>query len=137
METYYCKKISYSYQGTLELKEALKIKNKKQQATLYVVDDFLCEVLVKTQILKNYEKLVRMLQFFLDSDDDTGVAYQEALNELERFRRMYWNKKRYLMKVEQEELEKDLKKYEEMIKRKLFFLSRMPYQRTSENRRSK
>ena len=137
METYRFQKISYPYEGKLTLKEALKIKNKKEKVTLYIVDDFIRNEMVRIQFMKHYVRLLKKLQFYLARDDDTGVAYQEALNEMERFRRMIQNKKRFLLEKELFRMEKELRFYEEQAKYKLMMLNNLVYTREIDNRRSK
>ena len=94
--------------------------------------------MLKKQLAKKLDKLMFLLKFYLESDDDSGVAYQEALNEINKFREILRNKYRKLMNEEMlESINNELLKYEILFKRKLHFLGQKVETVTKEGRRSK
>ena len=109
METYQFQKSSFQYEGKLDLKDSLKIKNKKEKVIIYIVDDFIQREFIQIQLRKLYNKLIQMLKFYLDSDDDTGIAYQEMLNEIEKFRVIMKTKKQFLFDQDILKMEKQKK----------------------------
>lgn len=68
-----------------------------------VVDKNLANPLVSKQVSKKYDKLIAYLTELLVSDDDSGDAFREALNQIERFRVEIKTKYRKFLK--QKELE--------------------------------
>ena len=63
------------------------------------------KVFISNKVYKKYLKLLRLVDFYLTSDDDTGTAYHEALNEIEKFRQLVKNKYRsYLLEQTLKEL---------------------------------
>ena len=79
-----------------------------------------------------------MVNFYLTSDDDTGTAYHEALNEIERFRQLVKNKYRaYLLDKTLKEMSLELQKKIMDAKKRLIFIEAKSYDYTNENRRSK
>ena len=86
----------------------------------------------------SYLKLLKMVNFYLNSDDDTGTAYHEALNEIEKFRQLVKNKYRaYLLEKTLKEMSLELQKKVMDAKKRLIFVETKSYDYTNENRRSK
>ena len=138
METYRCVEKSYSYDGDLMLDKAISISYTKKSSVIHVVDYIIKKEILKKQLAKKLDKLMRLLKFYLESDDDSGVAYQEALNEINKFREILRNKYRKLMNEEMlESINNELLKYEILFKRKLHFLGQKVETVTKEGRRSK
>ncbi len=138
METYRCVEKSYSYDGDLMLDKAISISYTKKSSVIHVVDYIIKKEMLKKQLAKKLDKLMRLLKFYLENDDDSGVAYQEALNEINKFREILRNKYRKLMNEEMlESINNELLKYEILFKRKLHFLGQKVETVTKEGRRSK
>ena len=65
---------------------------------------------VSQKVNKLYERLLLLLTELLVTDDESGEAYREALNQIERFRIQIKNKYRYFLKRrELEKMSKQLK----------------------------
>ena len=138
METYRCVEKSYSYDGDLMLDKAISISYTKKSSVIHVVDYIIKKEMLKKQLAKKLDKLMRLLKFYLENDDDSGVAYQEALNEINKFREILRNKYRKLMNEEMlESINNELLKYEILFIRKLHFLGQKVETVTKEGRRSK
>lgn len=138
METYRCVEKSYSYDGDLMLDKAISISYTKKSSVIHVVDYIIKKEMLKKQLAKKLDRLMCLLKFYLESDDDSGVAYQEALNEINKFREILRNKYRKLMNEEMlESINNELLKYEILFKRKLHFLGQKVETVTKEGRRSK
>lgn len=74
-----------------------------------IVDADIAHGIVIDKVMKRYNKLISYLTDVLTSDDDSGDALCEALNQIERFRLEIKNKYRnYLKKKELEKMSKQL-----------------------------
>lgn len=137
METYKCIEKSYSYTGELILDKSITISYTKGKTNIHVVDYIIKKEVTKRQLVKRYEKLIKFITFYLANDDDSGVAYQEALNEINKYKQIIRNKyRKYIKKNNIERIEKELAKYEELLKRKLMYLEK-ENKDIKESRRSK
>lgn len=137
METYKCIEKSYSYTGELILDKSITISYTKEKTNIHVVDYIIKKEVTKRQLVKRYEKLIKFITFYLANDDDSGVAYQEALNEINKYKQIIRNKyRKYIKKNNIERIEKELAKYEELLKRKLMYLEK-ENKDIKESRRSK
>ena len=111
METYRCVEKSYSYDGDLMLDKAISISYTKKSSVIHVVDYIIKKEMLKKQLAKKLDKLMRLLKFYLESDDDSEEMLESINNEL--------------------------LKYEILFKRKLHFLGQKVETITKEGRRSK
>ena len=137
METYKCIEKSYSYTGKLILDKSITISYTKEKTNIHVVDYIIKKEVTKRQLVKRYEKLIKFITFYLANEDDSGVAYQEALNEINKYKQIIRNKyRKYIKKNNIERIEKELAKYEELLKRKLMYLEK-ENKDIKESRRSK
>ena len=137
METYKCIEKSYSYTGKLILDKSITISYTKEKTNIHVVDYIIKKEVTKRQLVKRYEKLIKFITFYLANDDDSGVAYQEALNEINKYKQIIRNKyRKYIKKNNIERIEKELAKYEELLKGKLMYLEK-ENKDIKESRRSK
>lgn len=85
--------------------------------------------------LKQYNKLIAYLTELLVSDDDTGDAMREALNQIERFRIQIKNKYRhYLMKKDLEMMSKQLVKLQKIANQKLLEIHNSYLEQLNNNR---
>ena len=84
-----------------------------------------------------YDKLIKYLTELLVSDDDTGDAMREALNQIEKFRLMIKNKYRdFLEQSELEFMSKQLMKLKKIANQKLVEIQNS-YLEQLNNKRSK
>ena len=60
--------------------KSYKVKN------IIIYSVVLAKPIVNSQVAKKYDKLIKYLTELLVSDDDTGDAMREALNQIEKFR---------------------------------------------------
>ena len=116
-------KIPKNKREKLKLKERMEIKgflmpskqnkfkiNNSNVSNIVVVNKKLARPLVTKKVSKKYKKLILLLTELLITDDDTGEALREALNQIEKFRQEIKNKYRtYLSKKELEKMSKQLK----------------------------
>ena len=83
--------------------------NKQEVINLVIYNKTLAHPLVKEQVEKRYNKLMKLLTKLLVSDDEEGEGLVEALNQIEKFRQIIKNKYRlYLNKKELENMSKKL-----------------------------
>ena len=127
---------SFTYNGDLTLGKELTIKSHNNKVSIYNLD--IQKILISNKVYKKYLKLLKMVNFYLDSDDDTGTAYHEALNEIEKFRQLVKNKYRaYILEKELKEMSLELKKKIKELEKKLVFIEVKSYDYINENKRSK
>ena len=55
-------------------------------SNIVIYSKILGEKVVSSKVMKKYDKLIKYLTELLVSDDDTGDAMREALNQIEKFR---------------------------------------------------
>ena len=102
-----------------------------------VYSSVLAGPIVSIQVAKKYDKLIKYLTELLVSDDDTGDAMREALNQIEKFRLMVKNKYRdFLEKNELEFMSKQLTKLKKIANQKLIEIHNS-YVEQYNNKRSK
>ncbi len=136
MNNYLVIEKSYTYKGDLTLGKELTIKSHDNTISIYSLD--IQKVFISNKVYKKYLKLLKLVNFYLNSDDDTGTAYSEALNEIEKFRQLVKNKYRaYLLDKTLKEMSLELSRKVMDAKRRLIFVDVKNYDYTNENRRSK
>ena len=109
------KKLSFDTYEILNLdgflmstKNGFKIHDQVIQ-NIRIVDNDIAHGIVLDKVMKRYKKLIAYLTDVLTSDDDSGDALCEALNQIERFRLEIKNKYRnYLKQKELEKMSKQL-----------------------------
>ena len=103
-----------------------------------VYSSVLAGPIVSIQVAKKYDKLIRYLTELLVSDDDTGDAMREALNQIEKFRQEIKNKyRKFLKQKELEMMSKKLVVLQKEANKRLFEIQNSIYTYENENRRSK
>lgn len=136
MNNYLIIEKSYTYNGDLTLGKELTITSYDNKVFIYNLD--IQKVFISNKVYKKYLKLLRLVDFYLTSDDDTGTAYHEALNEIEKFRQLVKNKYRsYLLEQTLKEMSLELKKKVMDAKKRLIVMEAKNYDYVNENRRSK
>ena len=136
MNNYLVIEKSFTYNGDLTLGKELTIKSHDNKVSIYSLD--IQKVFISNKVYKKYLKLLKLVNFYLNSDDDTGTALEEALNEIERFRQLVKNKyKAYLLDKTLKEMSLELQKKIMDAKKRLVYIETKDYDYTNENRRSK
>lgn len=136
MNNYLIIEKSYTYNGDLTLGKELTITSYDNKVFIYNLD--IQRIFISNKVYKKYLKLLRLVDFYLTSDDDTGTAYHEALNEIEKFRQLVKNKYRsYLLEQTLKEMSLELKKKVMDAKKRLIVMEAKNYDYVNENRRSK
>lgn len=136
MNNYLIIEKSFTYNGDLTLGKELTIKSHDNKVSIYSLD--IQKIFISNKVYKKYLKLLKLVDFYLTSDDDTGTALEEALNEIERFRQLVKNKyKSYLLDKTLKEMSLELQKKIMDVKKRLIYIETKDYDYTNENRRSK
>lgn len=136
MNNYLVTEKSFTYTGDLTLGKELTIKSHDNKVSIYSLE--IQKVFISKKVYKKYLKLLKLVKFYLNSDDDTGTAYHEALNEIEKFRQLVKNKYRaYLLDKTLKEMSLELQKKVMSAKRRLILVDTKNYDYINENRRSK
>ena len=92
----------------MSTKNGFKIHDQVIQ-NIRIIDADIAHGIVIDKVMKRYKKLIAYLTEVLTSDDDSGDALCEALNQIERFRLEIKNKYRnYLKQKELEKMSKQL-----------------------------
>lgn len=88
---------------------------------LVLIQPTLIEKLVHKKVDRHFKRLLKLVTVILDTDDDTGTALREGLNEIEKFRLEIKNNYReYMTKEELHMLAKKLTILQEELKQKIF-----------------
>ena len=94
-----------------------------------IVEVSLGKDIVSKYVKNKYQHLIKLLTELLVSDDDTGTAYREALNRIEKFRQEIKNKYRiFLENKELEKMAKQLKALQKTAKIQLEEISNYIYE---------
>lgn len=90
---------------------------------MILIQPTLIEKLVHKKLNRHFKKLLKLITLILDTDDETGTALREGLNEIEKFRLEIKNKYReYMTKEELSIMAKKLMILQEELKQKLFVI---------------
>ena len=89
-------------------------------SNIVIYSKILWEKVVSSKVMKKYDKLIKYLTELLVSDDDTGDAMREALNQIEKFRLEIKIKyRKFLKKKELELMSKQLVKLQKVANERL------------------
>ena len=136
MNSYLMVEKTLEFDGILDLGKDLIIKSNDIKVYIYNLD--IQKIFITNKVYRKYLKLLKLVNFYLTSDDDTGTAYSEALNEMEKFRQLVKNKYRaYLLDETLKEMSLELTKKVKDAKRRLIYIETRTYDYTNENKRSK
>ena len=126
MNSYVLVKNTYPYDDVMDLSGGIHMSfSKIQIPLLYIYNEDLQKQVITTKVIRKYQKLLKMVTFYFNCDDDTGVAYQEAFSEIQRFYQILKNKyRKYVLEEKLEEIEKTLFYLEKSAVRKLQILGR-------------
>ena len=136
MNSYLMVEKTLEFDGILDLGKDLIIKSNDIKVSIYNLD--IQKIFITNKVYRKYLKLLKLVNFYLTSDDDTGTAYSEALNEMEKFRQLVKNKYRaYLLEETLKEMSLELTKKVKDAKRRLIYVETRTYDYTNENKHSK
>lgn len=124
------KKISHQIQKEevvhLLLSKGLSIHSKEVHGKVTFYEKEMVKILLRKKFTNKYQILIKHLYFFTSTDDDSGTALEEALNEIQKFRTELQNKYyKILTKKEVQALQKKLALLEQEMMEKLYILRRI------------
>ena len=107
----------------LSPKKGVKIEDAINVNKVVIINPSLANKVAKKKVDIKFRKLLQLLNIVFESDDDTGTAYREGLNEISKFRLELLTKYKKHLEEEQFELtEKKLGLLEHELKIRLFYL---------------
>lgn len=109
----------------LSPKKNAKIEDAIDVNKIVIINPSLANKVAKKKVDIKFKKLVQLLNIIFETDDDTGTAYHQGLDELERLRQELVDKyKKYLEDDEYDTMDKKLGILEHEIKVRLFYLEK-------------
>lgn len=107
----------------LSPKKGIKIEDAINVNKVVIINPSLAGKVAKKKIDLKFRKLLQILNIIFESDDETGSAYREGLNEVSKLRLEFITKyKKYLEEEETIFFEKKLNLLEEELKTRLYYL---------------
>lgn len=104
-------------------KKDAKIEDAINVNKVVIINPTLVSKVAKKKVDIKFKKLLQLLNIVFETDDETGTAYREALDEVNRLRMEVINKyKKQLEKEEFETIEKKLKILETELKVRLYYI---------------
>ena len=104
-------------------KKGIKIEDAINVNKVVIINPTLANKVAKKKMDLKFRKLLQLLNIIFESDDDTGTAYREGLNEVSKLRLEVLNKyRKHLLEEELEIMEKKLGILEHELKIRLFYL---------------
>ena len=114
-------------------KKGMKIEDAINVNKVVIINPSLAEKEAKKKFDLKFRKLLTLLNVIFESDDDTGTAYQEGLNEVSKLRMELINKyRKHLEKEEADLMNKKLDILEQELKLRLYYLEQN-YQENYQN----
>lgn len=107
----------------LSPKKGVKIEDAINVNKVVIINPSLAAKVAKKKLDLKFKKLLQLLNIIFETDDDTGTAYREGLNEVSKLRIELLNK--YRKHLEEEIItltEKKLDILEQELKVRLFYL---------------
>lgn len=107
----------------LSPKKGVKIEDAINVNKVVIINPSLAQKVAKKKVDLKFRKLLQLLNIIFETDDDTGTAYREGLNEVSKLRLELLNK--YRKHLEEEEaslIDKKLDILEQELKIRLFYL---------------
>ena len=106
-------------------KKNAKIEDAINVNKIVIINPTLANKVAKKKIDLKFRKLIELLNIIFESDDDTGEAYHQGLNEVEKLKEELIDKyKKYLDSEEYDTMEKKLGILEHELKIRLFYLEK-------------
>lgn len=107
----------------LSPKKGVKIENAINVNKVVIINPSLANKVASKKLDIKFRKLLQLLNVIFESDDDTGTAYREGLNEISKLRLELLTKYKKHLEQEQFELtEKKLGILEHELKIRLYYL---------------
>ena len=107
----------------LSPKKGIKIQDAINVNKVVIINPTLANKVAKKKVDIKFRRLVELLNTIFESDDESGTAYHEGLNEVEKLRQELINKyKKHLDDDEFDTMEKKLGILEHELKVRLFYL---------------
>lgn len=107
----------------LSPKKGVKIEDAINVNKVVIINPSLAQKVAKKKVDLKFRKLLQLLNIIFETDDDTGTAYREGLNEVSKLRLELLNK--YRKHLEEEEaslIDKKLDILEQELKLRLYYL---------------
>ena len=109
----------------LSPKKSAKIEDAINVNKIVIINPSLANKVAKKKVDIKFKKLLQLLNIIFETDDETGTAYHQGLDELERLRQELVDKyKKYLEDDEFDTFDKKLGILEHEIKVRLFYLEK-------------
>jgi len=107
----------------LSPKKGVKITDAINVNKVVIINPSLAQKVAKKKVDLKFRKLVELLNIIFESDDETGEAYHQGLNELNKLRMEMINKyKKHLTDEDYDLMEKKLGILEHELKVRLYYL---------------
>ena len=104
-------------------KSNVKIEDAINVNKVVIINPSLANKVAKKKVDLKFKKLLQLLNIVFESDDETGDAYRQGLNEVDRLKQELINKyKKYLEDSEFDTMEKKLGILEHELKVRLFYI---------------
>lgn len=117
----------------LSPKKGMKIEDAINVNKVVIINPSLAEKVAKKKMDLKFRKLIQLLNIIFETDDDTGTAYREGLNEVSKLRVELLNKyRKHLSDEEVDLMDKKLGILEHELKIRLYYLQNN-YQNEYEN----
>lgn len=98
-------------------KKNVKLKDGINVDKMVIINQSFIDKLINRKINAKFKELLTYINFIYDDTEDSGTTLREALNEIERFRRILYNKyNSYLSKERMDEIEKKIAILENEVK---------------------
>ena len=120
----------------LSPKKSAKIEDAINVNKIVIINPSLANKVAKKKVDIKFKKLLQLLNIIFETDDETGTAYHQGLDEIERLRQELVDKyKKYLENDEYDTMDKKLGILEHELKVRLFYLQKeMDYEMEKEGK---
>lgn len=109
----------------LSPKKNAKIEDAINVNKIVIINPSLANKVAKKKVDIKFKRLLKLLNIIFETDDETGSAYHQGLDELERLRQELVDKyKKYLEDDEFDTMDKKLGILEHELKVRLFYLEK-------------